>query len=337
MHDEAGTEIDKLPGDAVFGLSEGSRVLTPEQNAAKERWKEILQIQANLKTVLPDQKFSFVRGDALCQLKPATSARLVMLSTFKEYGREPLMMTQRRPMKRDELPGVLRVSRATVDRTIDDAAGLLTIDTDGAVCLNSDAFCMGKLPKKHPVFHRLFRSSVRHLWANTATSQQKHLGYVFQMLPYLNIQHNVLCWNPWERDPGSIQFMCLPEFAREIGYTGVTNISRLRSIYRDIKLPVNGEWEAFCAVIDVGKTTRIIVNPAVVYAGHSPESIHIQRMICREMARNPDGCSSFLNECWNLTMHRGCGQSGAEPDLQQGSKPIDIAADFALLSSARHF
>lgn len=272
-------------GGAFIGLPEGSRVFTPQQKEAYDRWQEIQLIRASLKDQLPNSRFTFIQGNALRDIAPATAAQLVFLSTYLKFGCSALMLTQRSPIRRSDLPELLRVSRATVDRTIDDADGMLTFDASGTVCLNAEIFRRGTLPKNHGVYHKVFHNSIRSLWTQMPTSKQKHLGYIFQMLPFLNLQHNFLCWDPMEANLEAIRFLSLFDFAREIGLRDLSNVSRLRTIYRGLTFQTDGSPEAICAVEGLGKTSKVIINPALVYAGSSPESIHAQRALCRAVCQ----------------------------------------------------
>ncbi len=301
-YDEIGTIIDDYEGNGWLGVSEDSRVLTPEDDENRRKLHELLLLRANLKTKLPGTDFIFVCCEELETLRPETAARIVMLGTYlpwcKRYsdGGMALKRTRRSFVKREDLPGILGVTRRTVDGMIEDAAGILTIDDDGAVHLDKAVVYRGCLAKKTPFYRRVWVSPIRSIWKKISPSQHRYLGYVFQMLPYLSVDHNYLCREPQDIEVDDAEPMSVQQFADYIGYDS-TNAARLKNAYQSIQFTANGRKEAFCAFEGRGNQSKIIVNPAVVYSGKDPESVRIQREICQQ-ACSRDLCVSrhFLPE-----------------------------------------
>lgn len=301
-YDETGTIIDEFQGQAWLGVDEDTRLVDPQDDEDRRKIKEFLLLQANLKAQLPDSAFVFVRCEELGALRPETAARIVMLGTYlpwcKRYsdGGMALKRTKRSSVKREDLPSILGITQRTVDGMIEDASGILTIDDDGAVHLDKAAVFRGCLPKKTPFYRRVWVSPIRSIWKKISQSQHRYLGYVFQMLPYLSVDHNYLCREPQDIEVDDAEPMSVQQFADCIGYDS-TNAARLKNAYRSIQFTANGRKEAFCAFVGRGNRSKIIVNPAVVYSGKDPESVRIQREICRQ-ACSRDLCVSrhFLPE-----------------------------------------
>ena len=301
-YDEIGTIIDDYEGDGWLGVDEDTRLVDPQDDEDRRKIKEFLLLQANLKAQLPDSAFVFVHCEELGALRPETAARIVMLGTYLPWcerysdGGMALKRTQRSPVRREDLPDILRVTRRTVDGMIEDAAGILTIGDDGVVFLDKAVVYCGRLAKKTPFYRRVWVSPIRSIWQKISPSQQRYLGYLFQMLPFLSVDHNYLCREPQDIEVDDAEAMSVQQFADCIGYDN-TNAARLKNAYRAIQFSANGSQEAFCAFVGRGKRSRIIVNPAVVYSGKDPESVRIQREICRQ-ACSRDLCVSrhFLPE-----------------------------------------
>lgn len=76
---------------------------------------------------------------------------------------------------------------------------------------------------------------MRKLYIMVQPSQHKHLGYLFKMLPYVNLEYNVLCHNPLESNLDDIQLMTVSEFCGAIGYD-ISNWHRLNKIYKTFDL-----------------------------------------------------------------------------------------------------
>lgn len=285
--DDAGNVLQEYVGDTWVGVPKGTALITPRQQAAKQKWKEqepLRQLKENLRSMDKNEQFIFAQGERLGGVRPETAARLVMLGTYLPYFGDELKLTQRKAVTRKDLPSVLGITRRTADNMADDAAGILTVDSSGAVCLDNRVLRRGNLPKKHALYHKVRINALRHIWESINQCQHRYLGYIFQTLPYLNVQHNYLCWSPWETDADRISFMSLKEFASVIGYDE-SNAARLRKAYSGIQFSIGGELATLCAFEDVGRKTRMIVNPDVVYAGKTPDAVRARRAACQTACR----------------------------------------------------
>ena len=103
------------------------------------------------------------------------------------------------------------------------------------------------------------------------------------MLPYINIEFNLLCYNPLETELEKVQLMSLADFCAEIDYN-VSNLNRLMQIYRKLRFEVNGIQERFCSFsydgIDRTQST-IAVNPHVLYNGSDYRKVEVLGAFCR--------------------------------------------------------
>ena len=103
------------------------------------------------------------------------------------------------------------------------------------------------------------------------------------MLPYINLEFNVLCKNPLETDLERIEPLSLKEFCAEIGYD-TSQINRLLNIYRKLTFDVKGKQENFCAFVFDGinrNKSKIFINPNVLYNGSNYRRVKILGMFCR--------------------------------------------------------
>ena len=283
-YDDAGNIVEEHEGPIWFGVPEGSTIETPENREAKKKYADRKQLMENIRDVDKTLQFIFVQGDMLAELLPETAARLVFIATYLRHGNSVPMLTQRKAVTRNDVPDLLGVSARTVCNMVTDAKGIMTFDSSGRVCLDERVLCRGTLPRQHALYHRIKINPIRNIWQTLTSNQHRYLGYVFQMLPYLNIQHNVLCWNPGETDYDLIDFMSFHEFVDLVGYNA-SNASRLKSACSNIQFGIEEERAALCAFVNVGRSTRVIVNPDVAYAGTTADSVRSQRRICREACR----------------------------------------------------
>ena len=129
-------------------------------------------------------------------------------------------------------------------------------------------------------WQKIYIDSVKKLYRMAGKHMHRYLGYVFKMLPYINIQYNILCYDDvFEKNLNNIRQMTDKEFCKEIGYD-YSQIARLRKVYRNIRFEVGGRMEAFCAFVDAGCGTRIYVNPHVLYSGTRPDLVEVLGSFC---------------------------------------------------------
>ena len=161
----------------------------------------------------------------------------------------------------------------------------LTIDDGGDLHINTSVFRRGTLPKKDGLgaYQKIYIEAVRNLYRATPVSNHKQLGYIFLMLPYINIQYNVLCKNPYESDIAEIEPLTVREFCELIGHSYST-VARLREAYSRIRFEIDGQQELFCAFVYDGSSlddARIFVNPHVFYSGTDPERVEVLGHFCK--------------------------------------------------------
>lgn len=263
----------------------GTTWQTPEQqeaqNERRKQKQDFYEQKSRLDTL---GEFSFVSAKQRFEgISPETAARLVYLSTYlRTDPSQALFSTQRTKMTRYDLPSIMGLSRRTADRFLDEASQeYIVLDDVGHLSLNAALFCRGKIGRhgESLSWRKVYVSAVRNVY-RAANGKHRYLGYVFQMIPFINIQYNILCENIFERDLDNIQQMTDKDFCREIGY-GYSQIARLRKVYKNIRFEVDGRMEVFCAFVDAGCGTRIYVNPHILYSGTRPDLVEVLGSFCK--------------------------------------------------------
>lgn len=267
----------------------GSKVKTPADMEAdrelKEQRRKFLMHKEEMKRL---GKFCFLAiENGFSGINAATAARLVYLSTFLKYGTDCLYLTKRTQMKKEHLPKVMGMSATTAFRFMKEACPqYIQEDEAGNLHLSAQIFRCGEMGKnnKHMAYQKIYIDMVRNLYGRTRLSNHKELGYIFAMLSYVNIEYNVLCKNPYEKDIEQIELMSVREFCEAIGHSYST-VSRLRETYSKIRFPVDGTDEQFCKFVSDGNNLDdawIFVNPRIIYSGTSPEQVKIMGKFCKQ-------------------------------------------------------
>lgn len=265
----------------------GTIYYTPEQQAAyrerqkKEKEHRLKQDMIKMqKDDLGHYYFALVLDYGL---SPATLARLIFLCTFLRYDCDTLYLTQRTKMFVKDLYELLGLSRNTVSSFIKEASPYLYILDDDTIHINNDFFLRGALPKEtHSSFLRIYIDTVRNLYRTTPINKHRYLGYVYLMLPYMNIEHNILCWNPEEKQLDSVLPLSVLDFCHIINYND-NQSARLCREYSKITFMVNGKLERFCSFVYDGsnpKMAAIYINPHIIYSGNDYKHVEILGAFC---------------------------------------------------------
>lgn len=269
--------IQRSTGEIVSAgwvhLPAGTIAYTPEQQEIYRNKKEMEQRQAIMRhNNAPLGSFFFADADhCYSDISPQTMARLIYVSTFLPYGERELRSRKNTPMTKGDVKRVTKLSEATFFRFWNEVIGKYLFEDNKSHIYVSDKFKRGKLPKtdSHVEYQKVYIQAVRSLYENCPTSKHKHLGRVFQMLPYINAEYNILCFMPQETNIENIVPMTINEFCIAIGVSPEKR-TRLVREYAEITLPVQGRKERFCSFVFDGlhmEDAKIFVNPRIIYRG----------------------------------------------------------------------
>lgn len=271
-----GFAVDQSTGESLetvlMEVPIGSRVYTPKQQQEYTKRKEQEEIRrrsvSNNKAL---GKFVFLRNIHYPDLSPETLTRLVYLNSFVGFTENLLINDEGKLIQRKDLPHILNVSKAVASVFFNEVCPkYLHQRDDGALVSSSDHFVRGKLKQvPNSYYRKVYIKGIRKLYRETPPTRHKHLGYLFALLPYINIEYNLLCRNPAETEIELIQPITLREFCDILGFD-FSNVSRLRQIYRELRFKVGNDWQRFCTFVndgvDIGKSL-VFINPRILYSG----------------------------------------------------------------------
>lgn len=277
-------EID----DAItVTVPRGTTFLTPQQQEELRNRKERERRRFFAKTA-KGVKFYFVsRGGELKGMSPETVARLIYLISYirleENKQKDNLLMWKRRPMKREDLPSVLSVSPATVTKFWSEVyPDYISENNEGLLFNNSDLFIKGRGLTKSSL--KFFVKGIQELYRITPATKHRYLGYLFQLLPYVNIEYNILCHNPLETELDEIEPMSLAEFCDLIDYDK-SNLSRLLKVYRNLRFSTDGQQsERFVSFVYDGlnrDNAKVFINPNILYSGTQGDKVAVLGAFCQ--------------------------------------------------------
>lgn len=279
----SGQRIDKITGEIedveIFVAPVGSRVITPTQQKIIDKRKN-KQEKDYLRSKRHGEKkpqFTGVSTVAdFSDISPANITRLIYLSTYLSFHNSELRVSERRKISKSMLPDILRVGERTIDRFLCEVSPrYVLIDEEGYLSLNQETFTKGKIKKNLAFYIKVFAKGMQNLYNSVPRSKHKQLGYIFNMLPYVNIEHNILCHNTDEISIDSIEPMTMTEFCKEIGYDYL-HVDRLHKVFKSLTFDVgDGKHELFCSIIENKYTGKelMIINPRVFYSGKNEKAV----------------------------------------------------------------
>ncbi len=264
-------------------LPAGTLTYTPESQEMYRERKE--REQKNYLRRLnnnPLGNFYFIpTREQFSNLLPETVTRLIYLNTFINYHDNKLMLSQRTNMKYKDLSSVLGVSKATVSRFWKEVSPKYITKPDNDLMItNNMVFSRGHLrQKQYTAYQKFYIDSVRKLYESVERKHHKKLGYLFKLLPFINIEYNLLCCPECtlETNINNIELISMADFCNWIGYD-IKHLNTLIDTYRNIYFDVNGRQERFCTFIYDGVNKRgakICINPHVLYSGSDYSKVEV--------------------------------------------------------------
>jgi hypothetical protein len=202
-------------------------------------------------------------------LSQSDLARLMFIGTFAGWEDGKLKHDNGVPITKKALAELLDVSRSAFNdfygKLISEQ--ILTEREDG-LYISTGLFYRGELSEaselaKSVQYTRLFRKTVRELYQKYNGRSIKQLALIYAVLPFVNFNYNVICFNPQEHNADLVRPMTLENLAALLGYKKTEKLAEaLRKLKYNGK-PVFGFFE----VDGDRRKKKVVVNPAVIYAG----------------------------------------------------------------------
>lgn len=207
-------------------------------------------------------------------LSPASLTRIIFLATYMNYENYIVYDNQVR-VKVTKLHNLLKIGRTAMSNFLSETEekGIISVDSDTKfVKVNSDMFVKGSLAditvSKNAM--RLYIMGIRRLYNKADATEHKTLSYVFQAIPYVNLNYNILCRNPYEQYSRDVEAITLNEYCRVVGYDP-HHTSQLKTYLKKITVSDEGVF----GFVDTSKGYYMIINPRIYYAGNQYDQVQI--------------------------------------------------------------
>lgn len=280
--------LDRTTGEllntALVEVPCGSDIITPKEKVRRQAWREaqkrreekelyrMLKVEQD-KTLGPFIFFFFAREGRLA-LKEETLARLAVLATNLNYE-QCLMRTQRTALCKADVQDILKISRSTFYRFWDEVtSGGFLFDNEGKLYMPPQKpFLKGHTtPTGYDVGRiKIYIEGIRKIYELMSASQHCYLGALFTALPYINVEYNILCKDPFEDNFERIDALSVPEFCALVG-KAPSNADIFRKVFRDLHFTEGENEVRLCTIVrEEGATGRgrelMFVNPRIMFMG----------------------------------------------------------------------
>lgn len=210
-------------------------------------------------------------------------ARLLFLSTYVSFEDNKIQFDNGKEISNNDMIELLKLNKGSyskfIKKLIDN--NILLVDENKNKYL-SHSFCKYgsidvKKMKEHEIgYIRLFRGTVRNMFNKTPTRELGRLATIYMILPYINLAHNVVSYNPEEEDIEKVVPMPLVELTNMLEYT---DHSKFRQSLYNIKIRGNSAF-AFILTDNDKRAMKMIVNPDIVFAGNA-EQLKVLKLFFR--------------------------------------------------------
>ena len=297
MKRETKTLIDTDTGEIIenvvsFTTAKQDDYLKEGNRIKKERANYVSKYGNFYFMTYPDERNTYSED-----VKHIDSARLIYLASFMDYD-TILKHDNGMILRKEDLMNLLGLSKNIFyefyNRVV--ALGVLIENDDYSISVNEGKFIKGKIDTKNE-YTRLFIHAVRTLYENCTAKQHKHLGKIYDLIPYVNYKHNILCSNPHERSYELIINLTLADINNVFGFTKM-RIKEVIGILSEFKInSPKGEMNVFSYVSVDGdiENSKIMVNPLLMFSGLTTDMERVvllftqnQRAVAQKLKGTPE-------------------------------------------------
>jgi hypothetical protein len=209
-------------------------------------------------------------ADQFPALTQSDLARVMFIGTYSAWGTGQLKHDNGIPINKKTLGELLAMSRNKFNefyKSIVDCE--IIAEQDGAIFMNPTIFYRGSMDDvKHltnDMQHtRLFRKTVRDLYAMYNGRTIKQLALIYSVLPFVNFAYNIIAYNPDEMNPELVRPITLDKLAALLGYQ---SSDKLVVALRKLKYEGKSVFGFFETDGDK-RSKKTVINPRVVFAGN---------------------------------------------------------------------
>lgn len=210
-----------------------AQILAEIKYAKKQRIKE--QQQSTVERIKDKFIWSYFEEQKKMfpELKPQDISRLIYIATYCDYN-DNILKIKGKLIDNIKLKNIMMLSDPQYYNWYKLMIKLGYIEKiEDKYKLNSNFFSKGGLIQNGNTT-RIFINTIRNLYENLKCTDHYKLGYLLQLIPYINPYNNALVENISEKDPNKLKPLKLSYLANILGYSK-KNIKKLANELLSIK------------------------------------------------------------------------------------------------------
>lgn len=206
-------------------------------------------------------------------------SRLIYLATYIDYNdREENVLVKHGKnntleyLTKKDIKEIMGLSKTTFNDFIRDLKeNELLFEANDKYYITTKYFSKGKSNFDKRKYTRVFIKTTRELYKGCSTRQHSKLSYVFQLIPFLNYETNILCSNPNEINRDDLNRLTLSDICKLLGLsTDAKSMNRFEHDLYKIYITIEGvKYYMFTRVITKGEyhNDYFVINPNIIWNG----------------------------------------------------------------------
>ena len=214
-------------------------------------------------------KIFYISNEILYQntLNPQDVARFLFISTYIDY--DNILKKDDKPLNKKEL-WRLTFIRANIfnelyQRLID--KHFIVEHENGSISVNEEKVIKGEHKENNKSYTRMYINTIRNLYSGCDQRKHKSLGYLFKLIPFLNYETNMVCFENEKFSPMTTQDIMM---LLDISVKSKGSISQFNKQLLDFTITFKGkDYPVFGKISFETRKGKIvngwIVNPCLFY------------------------------------------------------------------------
>ncbi|WP_250675288.1 hypothetical protein LZ906_017835 (plasmid) [Paraclostridium ghonii] len=223
----------------------------------------------------------------------ANISRLIYLATYIDYNnrQENLLIKHGKnykiePMARADIKKVLGLGDTVFKSFMSDMRNNnLLFEANNKFYISNDYFSKGKCNFNNKEYTRIYINTTRMLFENCTSRQHKQLSYIYQLIPFMNYELNIICKNPSETDFYKLEKLSLLQICELLGVsTDKDNMRKFRNDLLKFYVKMEEKKYYFLSYARIlnghGLKDYFVVNPQITWGGKDMRQIKETIQVC---------------------------------------------------------
>lgn len=213
-------------------------------------------------------------------LKPSTISRFLYLATYIDYNdREENVLIKHGQnnkieyLSKKNIRILLNLSDSTFKRFYKEVKDKeLLFEANDKIYLNPVYVNKGRSNFRNKDYTRIYIDTTRELYDNCTSRQHKQLSYVYQLLPFLNYESNILCSNPEEKEIEKLNKLSFKDICQILGLSeDKKSMSTLKKDLFKFYITRDDKKYYFFSYVTIKQEKKsesyYVVNPMIIWKG----------------------------------------------------------------------